>query len=276
VATTEHVARKERSRRRPPERFHVFVSYTTREDEVRIVKPVVDRFLNSVLRPVIECTVGEPPAFYDGYSLYNPSGARRSSLELKRALRFAIEESEVLMAFVSPEYSRSPWCTFECTTMASKELRPWFDLCRKPPVSELQDRRPPNRRPKSWECVRARLLMWLRRLRNERRKSGGAIVPVLWKGEVDALTEIPELERLEMFDWTSCVPALEAWERVHSHLFRHGSVSPSWVWEAEELDMRCQESMRATAVAIAEILRQRRSEYARLRSAARPAAEPER
>ena len=29
---------------RPPERFHVFVSYTTREDEVRIVKPIVDSF----------------------------------------------------------------------------------------------------------------------------------------------------------------------------------------------------------------------------------------
>jgi hypothetical protein len=41
-----------RSRRiqdRPPERFHAFMSYTTREDEVREIKPVVDRFLNGYL-----------------------------------------------------------------------------------------------------------------------------------------------------------------------------------------------------------------------------------
>ena len=73
------MVRQERSRRHPPERFHVFVSYTTREDEVRIVKPIVDRFLNSVLRPVIEQTLGEPPVFYDGYALYNPSGPRLSN-----------------------------------------------------------------------------------------------------------------------------------------------------------------------------------------------------
>lgn len=61
MVNPEHVVSRVRSRRRPPERFHVFVSYTTREDEIRIVKPIVDRFLNSVLRPVIEQTLGEPP-----------------------------------------------------------------------------------------------------------------------------------------------------------------------------------------------------------------------
>src|SRR6266851_3302448 len=81
---------------RPPERFHVFVSYTTREDEVQVVKPIVDRFLNDVLRPVIERTLGEPPAFYDGYSLYHAKDHCFSNAELEQGLRFAIEESEVL------------------------------------------------------------------------------------------------------------------------------------------------------------------------------------
>lgn len=54
--------------------------------------------------------------------------------------------------------------------------------------------------------------MWLWRLRNEPWELGGRIVPVLWKGDVDQLTEMPELRRLQLFDWTSCVHALEAWE----------------------------------------------------------------
>ena len=29
-----------------PERFHAFISYTTREEEVRELKPIVDEFLN--------------------------------------------------------------------------------------------------------------------------------------------------------------------------------------------------------------------------------------
>src|SRR6185436_8638110 len=126
-------------RGRPAERFHVFVSYTTREEEVRIVKPIVDRFLNTVLRPAIEATLGEPPAFYDGYSLYRGNGPRLSDSALESTLQFAIEESEVLIAFVSPEYPASPWCRFECRTMVSKEHRPWFDLCRVPPIPELRD-----------------------------------------------------------------------------------------------------------------------------------------
>jgi hypothetical protein len=51
-------------RERPPERFHAFLSYTTREDEIRDIKPIVDRFMNVYLRPLIEGSLGEPPFFY--------------------------------------------------------------------------------------------------------------------------------------------------------------------------------------------------------------------
>jgi len=252
----------DRESRSPPERFHVFMSYTTREDEVQIVKPIVDRFLNHVLGPIIEQTLGEPPAFYDGYFLYNPSGAKYASLTLERAIRFGIEESEVLVAFVSPHYFGSQWCIFEWTTMASKKLRPWFDLCRRPPIQELRDQRATSRKPRPWECVRARVMMSLWRWRNEPLRPGGAIVPVLWKGDAELYMTAREMKGLQSFDWTSCICAVEAFSRVNSHLFRHGSVSPSWEWEAEALDKICQESMIATAAAIVEILRQRRLEYA--------------
>ena len=145
----------------PPERFHVFVSHTTHEEEVRIIKPIVDRFLNNILRPIIEQKLGEPPVFYDGYSLYNPSRSWMLNEDLEMAIRFAIEESEVLMAFVSPEYHASRWCRLEYETMSRKELRPWFDLCRKAPIPELRDRRLAGRRPEWWECVCAHFMMRL-------------------------------------------------------------------------------------------------------------------
>jgi hypothetical protein len=258
-----HLASRGRSGRCPPERFHVFVSYTTREDEVRIVKPTVDHFLNSVLRPVIERTLGEPPAFYDGYTLYNPSGSPIWYPVLENALRFAIEESEILVAFLSPEYFESRWCTLECAAMAAKERRPWFDLCRTPPIAELADRRAPGRKPTWWQCLWARFLMRRWRSLDKSWTPGGVIVPVLWKGQSDLLRQMPDMEKWQLFDWTSCRRAFEVWERVGSHQLRHGSVSPIWVSEAEVFDKICLESMRATAEAITDILVQRRLEYAR-------------
>jgi hypothetical protein len=79
----------------PPERFHAFVSYATREDEVREIKPFIYYFLNVVLRPSIERTLGEPPVFYDGYYLKQ---ILRRRIPLKSVLRYAVEESELLLA----------------------------------------------------------------------------------------------------------------------------------------------------------------------------------
>src|SRR5687768_316135 len=121
----------DRGRRRPPERFHVFVSYTTREDETRELKPAVDHFLEHILRPAIETTIGEPPVFYGGYSLCRQRGfSHRTDRQLESLLTFAVEESEVLIAFVSPAYLTSRWCLFECRAMVEKVQRPWCDVCR--------------------------------------------------------------------------------------------------------------------------------------------------
>jgi hypothetical protein len=108
------------AQKRVPERYHVFVSYTTREDEVQEVKPVVDHFLNMILRPLIEASIGGPPAFYDGYSMWEPIARRRSDEEIAAILRGAIYDSEILMAFLSPEYPKSKWCRFEVRTMGEK------------------------------------------------------------------------------------------------------------------------------------------------------------
>ena len=211
---------------------------------------------------MIERTIGEPPLFYDGYYLYPSNKPYFGERELEKGLRFAIEESEVLIAFISPEYFGSKWCTFECATMASKQLRPWFDLCGKPPISQLRDKRPPGWRPSWWWCIYAKFLMWRWRLCKRPWTPGGSIVAVVWKGEVNPLIEIPELGRIPVFDWTSCSAALDAGARVSSHLFQHGSVPPIWEREALELERKCQQSMLRTAESIANILRQHRSQYA--------------
>ena len=262
MAILGYITRRPRIRRSPPERFHLFVSYTIREDETRIIKPIVDHFLNSILRPLIEQTIGEPPAFYDGYTLYHPAGSGISTFALENVLRFAIEESEVLVAFVSPAYVGSKWCRFECRAMVSKKLRPWFDLCRLPPISQLQDHRLPSERPDWWECVLSRFLMWQRRLHGRPSQPGGAIVAVRWKGDLDPIGKMPELVGVPLFDWTSCLRAFEASERLHSHLLRHGSVSPAWEEEAKAAGEDCCEAMSVTAKQLVAILQERRLRYA--------------
>lgn len=244
----------------PPERFHLFLSYTTREDEIKIVKPFVDRFLETYLRPIIEQTIGEPPIFYDGYSLSNRNRWFADS-ELARALLFAVEESEALLAFISPSYFSSPWCIFELTSMGAKEFRPWFDLCRRAPVPELEDKRPAERRPSWWDCIHFRFLMRRWRARQQSRKPGGVIVPILLENGVgEPLTEMRDCEITETFDWRVCWGALAVQSKVAT-LRRYGRVSSSLEARAHELEGLCQESMIETALAIAEILRRRRLQY---------------
>jgi hypothetical protein len=243
-------------RRAPPERFHVFVSYTTREDEVRVVKPIVDRFLEEVLRPIIERELGEPAVFYDGYAL---RAKRFPDAVVETVIRYAVDESELLLSFVSPEYLTSRWCLFECRSMATKRPRAWFDICRKAPIEELRDRRPPGVRPGRWECLYA---AW----RRFRWRAGGGvappppppaerIVPIVWKGGTDAVDAVPELAGGRVFQWTGCIRAAEAYERVLRHLARHGSVSPSWEFEAEERRRECEREMTRTALVVASMLR---------------------
>src|SRR5262245_39726718 len=86
----------------------------TREEEFRLVKPTMDHFPNNILRPMIEQHFGELPIFYDGYV------QKAKQPQLEAMLRYAVEESALLLAFVSPHYLRSRWCQFEWALMAAK------------------------------------------------------------------------------------------------------------------------------------------------------------
>ena len=86
--------------------FHFFISYTTREEEVTLVKPVIDSLVERLKKAgVVVC-----PAFYDGWYL-----ARReyATHELDGLLTSALTQSAFTLAFVSPGYVGSPWCRFE-------------------------------------------------------------------------------------------------------------------------------------------------------------------
>lgn len=91
----------------PPEnyRYHFFVSYTTREDEIKIIKPFIDDYLNQLSQ-----RIGFIPVYYDGLYL---RGSNYSEDFLVKTLAQAIEESAFTISFLSPGYINSEWCAFE-------------------------------------------------------------------------------------------------------------------------------------------------------------------
>lgn len=254
---------------RPPERFHAFISYTTRENEIREIKPIVDRFLDDHLRPTIETALGEPPVFYDGWYLRNAPGAIRTEYSLKSALRFAIEESEVLLAFVSPLYVQSPWSMFEVETMAGKAPRAWYDICREAPTDELRDRRQSNMRPSRWECLMAAISRLMHGQTRAPSRVESPIIPIVWKGGCDSTGERSLLTRLPLtpgrpaFDWQGCGRWVEWSARIANHRWRHGSVSPSWEDTAETELRVCEEALSSTAKSVVGVLQDRRQAYRR-------------
>ena len=96
-----------------------FLSYSTRDDEVRLIKPFVDRYLDG-----IRDRIKYIPVYYDYF--FMPGGHR----DLCHALGRAIRASDFTTAFLSPGYDSSPWCGFEWgythalnTGTARRELR---------------------------------------------------------------------------------------------------------------------------------------------------------
>lgn len=86
--------------------YHFFVSYTTREDEVRIIKPFVDDYGKALGQ-----RLGFPPIYYDGW--YIKKSKYHHPEELRSTLSKAIRESAFTVSFLSPHYLRSEWCRFE-------------------------------------------------------------------------------------------------------------------------------------------------------------------
>jgi hypothetical protein len=248
-------------RKRPPERFHAFISYTTRERETGEIKKVLDPFLNGYLGPAIKRTLGELPVFYDGWSLQNPSGAVRPSYLLQQALQFAIKESEMLLAFVSPLYVESYWCLLEIDTMLHKAPRAWYDICHKAPSDEMKDQRAMHLRPNCWECLMAALARRMYRRSPAPRHVESPIMQLIWKGEGDFAANLPLSANGLTFDWRCCGRYAEWGARIGEHQWRHGSVSPNWEAQAAAEWLGCEAAMSSTAAAIVDVLRARREAY---------------
>lgn len=180
------------SRKYPPERFQVFISYTTREEEVSEFKPLLDFFLNNYLRPIIENAIGIPPVFYDGYMLHKKGGHGLSDLELEETLNYAIKDSEVMLAFISPHYFSSDWCRFEWDTMRAKKRRPWYDISKIPAglkrygilEAEMFNQYGRNEVETS-PTLLSRFLNWLDFFPQPGIGSGCELFPILWKNGVD-------------------------------------------------------------------------------------------
>jgi hypothetical protein len=245
-------------RERPPERFHAFISYTTRDDEVNDIKRIVDKFLDGYLRPQMEAALGEPPVFYDGWYLRNIPDVIRSDFILRKSLHFAIEESEMLLAFVSPSYVGSDWTRAEIEMMVSKKPRAWYDICREAPCEELRDRRRNDMRPSRWE----RLLAALARRRYERTDDvESPIILIVWKGKYDVPGRLRLSPRCQVFDWRACGRYFEWTARIAEHYWKHGSVSSHWEDNAATEGQACEAGMSDTAKAIVGALLARREAY---------------
>ena len=101
----------------PPKHYeyHFFLSYTTREEEVQVVKPFIDDY-----RHAIEQEWWNVRIYYDGWRL--PSGHKPDGW-LRLKLEAAIKSSAFLVAFVSPGYLTSEWCHWELDVAHREHLQ---------------------------------------------------------------------------------------------------------------------------------------------------------
>lgn len=103
----------------PPPHYdhHCFLSYTTREDEIRPIKRFIDRFIGELQA----FGVRHSHVWYDGFYLRD---GRYDGAELERALSEGVAGSAFTVSFISPGYLTSGWCFYEwCMTRMFHGLR---------------------------------------------------------------------------------------------------------------------------------------------------------
>jgi hypothetical protein len=91
-----------------PFRYHFFVSYTTREDEVKAVLPLIDAFVRELERSGF---TAKPPFWLDRIEIGQLVDVPDE--DLLNILANAIDECIAVIAFVSPGYASSEFCRFE-------------------------------------------------------------------------------------------------------------------------------------------------------------------
>ncbi|HSK74545.1 MAG TPA: toll/interleukin-1 receptor domain-containing protein [Pyrinomonadaceae bacterium] len=87
--------------------FHVFLSYTSREEEVKRIKPLIEVYCRDLWEWAQSKGV---EIFYDDFTMEK---RLYSASELEKILGDAVHKSHLMTAFLSPEYAGSEWCRFE-------------------------------------------------------------------------------------------------------------------------------------------------------------------
>ena len=98
-------------------KLRVFLSYTSREEEVRYIRPLIDQYCRDLWE---WARTNGLDIFYDEYTMQK---RQYSSDELREILGNAVHRSHLMTAFLSPEYVMSEWCRFEWLE-TRKERRP--------------------------------------------------------------------------------------------------------------------------------------------------------
>jgi hypothetical protein len=88
-------------------KFRVFLSYTSREEEVKQLKPLIDIYCRDLWEWAQSNGI---EIFYDDFTMKK---RLYSDLELEGILGDAVHRSHLMTAFLSLSYAESKWCRFE-------------------------------------------------------------------------------------------------------------------------------------------------------------------
>jgi hypothetical protein len=122
--------------RRDENRRLLFLSYTTREADVKRLKAILDPFLQALP----DYTWSRLGVWYDAVDIRHTSNGVGSEPEgnnswLEREILDGLQRCDFTLAMISPHYMRSHWCRFE-----------WR--------SGQQIHRPPTNLPANWKRTR--------------------------------------------------------------------------------------------------------------------------
>jgi hypothetical protein len=113
--------------------IRIFISYTTREEEVRTIQPLVDKYCRGLWERARQHGVD---VFYDHFALKRVEYSRQ---QLEGHLLYAIKHSHMMTAFLSPGYVESEWCQFEWDRWRDHHQSGWVHLIYwKPTISARQ------------------------------------------------------------------------------------------------------------------------------------------
>lgn len=108
--------------------LYVFLSYTSRESEVKIIQPLVDLYCYELW---LWADQNGFHVFYDHFSI--PQGIEIPEDELRETLTYNIARSHLMTAFLSPGYTDSKWCCFEWANAVCTNKKLLHGIHWKPP-----------------------------------------------------------------------------------------------------------------------------------------------